>query len=76
MEVLILVCALNVAAPDCQRETAISKFYAPEPQSSYSACMMHGMLFAAQSRMVKEGTYPKIFCVPFGAPKHKVAGAQ
>jgi hypothetical protein len=64
MEVLILVCALGVSAPDCQKGSSIAQFYAPDPQESLSGCMRHGMLYAAQSRLVTPGTYSKIVCVP------------
>ncbi len=64
MEVLILVCALSVSAPDCQKHTSIASFYAPDPQESLSGCMRHGMLFASQTRLVTEGTYSKVVCVP------------
>jgi hypothetical protein len=64
MDVLILVCALSVSAPDCQRGTSIASFYAPDPQESLVGCMHHGMLFASQTRLVQPGTYPKIVCIP------------
>jgi hypothetical protein len=68
MDVLVLVCLASVAAADCQAKTAVASVYAPNPASGYSACMRTGMLYAAQSRLVTAGTYPKIMCVPPHAP--------
>ena len=39
MDVLVLVCALTVAAPDCQAETSVHRFYAPEPQLDLAGCL-------------------------------------
>jgi hypothetical protein len=73
MEALILVCALTVSAPDCQKTNAIAVFYGPEPQESLSGCLRHGTLFAASSRLVTEGTYSKIVC---GRPKKLFAKTE
>jgi hypothetical protein len=61
---LILVCALSVSAPDCQKETSIHVFYAPETQANITGCLTDGMLYASQSGLVEEGTYSKIVCKP------------
>jgi hypothetical protein len=66
MEILILVCALGVAAPDCQRETSIHSFHAPEVRAGMSGCLREGLLFAAQSELVQPGTYPKVVCISAG----------
>ncbi len=71
MEALILVCAIAVSAPDCQRESSIASFYAPEAQDSMVGCMRHGMLFASQSRIVTKGTYSKVVC---GRPAQRAIG--
>jgi hypothetical protein len=63
MEILVLVCALGVAAPDCRRETAIMSFHAPGPQADFSGCLREGLLYAAQSGLVPKDAYPKIVCV-------------
>jgi hypothetical protein len=63
MDVLILVCALTVAAPHCQSDSATDSFRAPEPQSSLAGCLREGLMYAAQSRLVGPGTYPKVVCV-------------
>jgi hypothetical protein len=62
MDILILVCALSVAAPDCQKATAQHIFHAPPSDGGMVDCMREGLLYAAQSRLVTPGTYPKIFC--------------
>jgi hypothetical protein len=64
MTILILICASSVAASDCQRDAAIHSFYAPSPQLSFTGCLREGALYAAQSRLVTEGTYFKVFCIP------------
>ncbi|RWM70646.1 MAG: hypothetical protein EOR81_32435 [Mesorhizobium sp.] len=64
MDVLILVCALTVAAPDCQRNTVIGSFYAPDPKADLAGCLREGLLYAGQSGLVTPDTYPKVFCIP------------
>jgi hypothetical protein len=60
--VLIAVCLSATPAPQCQEQTAVAWVIAPEPQSSPTGCMMHGMFYAATSRLVTEGSYAKVFC--------------
>lgn len=64
MDVLVLVCSLIVAAPDCQPSTAIHSFYTPDPKPDLAGCLREGLLYAAQSRLVMAGAYPKVFCIP------------
>jgi hypothetical protein len=64
MDILVLVCALGVAASDCQPETSVDTFHGPGPQANLAGCMREGLLFAAQSGLVVKGTYPKIACIP------------
>jgi hypothetical protein len=75
MEILILVCALATAAPDCQKDSAIHVFYAPPSPDSSAGCLRQGLLFAAQSRLVKPGTYAKVGC-RYGRPVTTVAKIQ
>ena len=63
MNALILVCMLSVSAPDCQKNTSVHTFYAPEQQDNMAGCLTHGMLYASQSDLVEPGTYSKIVCV-------------
>jgi hypothetical protein len=78
MNILILVCAITVAAPDCQKDTAIDIFYAPPPADeslSFSGCARQGMLYAAESRLVRQGNYAKVVCQA-GAGARKLAKAS
>ncbi len=67
MEVLVLVCLMSVAQPDCREGTAVANVYAPEPAASISGCFQEGMLYAASSNLVTKGTYAKIVCQPLQA---------
>jgi hypothetical protein len=62
MDILILVCVLSVAAPDCQKATAQHIFHAPPSEGSMVGCMREGLMYAAQSRLLRPGSYAKIFC--------------
>ena len=62
MEILILVCAMSVAAPDCQKATAQHVFYAPPSSASMVDCAREGLMYASQSNLVTPGNYAKIFC--------------
>jgi hypothetical protein len=68
MEIIVLVCALGVAASDCRSETSFRSFKAPEPAMTLVGCLRDGTLYAAQSGMVPEGTYAKIVCGAGGTP--------
>ena len=57
--VLIAVCLSATPAPQCQEKTAVAWVIAPEPQSSPTGCMMHGMLYAASSHLVTGGATPR-----------------
>jgi hypothetical protein len=74
MNILILVCALATSAPDCQKNTAIDMFYAPPEASDMSGCARQGLMFAAESRLVKPGNYAKVVC-QYSVPAKKVANA-
>jgi hypothetical protein len=77
MDVLVLVCALTVAAPDCQAEASVHAFYAPAPQLDFVGCLREGMMYAAQSGLVAAGTYSKIVCIPPEARRTRVTkGAE
>jgi hypothetical protein len=62
MEILILVCALSLSPPDCQRATAQHIFYAMPNSTGMAGCLRDGLFYAAQSRLVGPGSYTKIFC--------------
>jgi hypothetical protein len=61
--VLIAICAASTPVTACSSETALSWMIAPEP-GMLVACGLHGQQYAAQSRLVTEGTYVRIFCRP------------
>jgi hypothetical protein len=62
MDILILVCALSLSAPACQKDTAQHVFFAPPGGEDISGCARQGLMFAAQSRLVTPGNYAKIVC--------------
>jgi hypothetical protein len=60
--VAIAVCLLATPVHQCQKATAVSWIVAPEEPASVSGCMRHGMLYAAESRLVARDSYAKVFC--------------
>jgi hypothetical protein len=60
--VAIAVCLSTTPQVKCREPTAVAWIVAPESQSSVSGCMMHGLLYAASSRLVTAGSYAKVFC--------------
>lgn len=58
----IAICLLATPVPECQKDNSVIWIGAPEHQSSLSGCMRHGVLYAAESRLVTEGLYAKVFC--------------
>ena len=64
MSILVLVCALGVSAHDCRVETAVHKFHVPIAQRDAGVCLREGLMYAVQSGLVPEGTYPKVICGP------------
>ena len=62
--VAIAVCLSGMPITECQQPTAVSWIVAPEHPTSIAGCMRHGMLYAAESHLVTEGSYAKVFCSP------------
>jgi hypothetical protein len=60
--VAIAVCLLTTPVHQCQQANAVSWIVAPERPPSISGCMRHGMLYAAESRLVAQDSYAKVFC--------------
>jgi len=61
-QVLILVCAVDLAPAECQRETAIDIIIGPSA-SNEIMCARDGQAYVAQTPFVVAGeTYPKILC--------------
>jgi len=63
---IILICEGVVSPKDCNESVALASLIAPvsEVGAGYVGCLRSGMLYAATSHLVAEGTYPKIVCVP------------
>ena len=62
--VFVAVCLSSMPARECRQRTALDWIAAPEAQRSLTGCMRHGLLYAATSHLVIEGSYTKVFCVP------------
>lgn len=60
--VAIAVCLASTPMAACHEPTAVSWIIAPDHPASAGACMRHGMLYAASSQLVTEGSYAKVFC--------------
>lgn len=60
----IAICLIGTPPEQCQLDTAVGWLVAPERQHHYGSCFSHGQQYAAQSRLVTEETYLKIFCLP------------
>jgi hypothetical protein len=61
--VYVAVCLASMAPRDCDRATAVDWVAAPEPQPGLAECAIHGQEYAADSRLVHDGEYVKIYCV-------------
>ncbi|ADZ71361.1 hypothetical protein [Polymorphum gilvum] len=59
--VYVAVCLASTPIKDCNQNTAQDWMVAPGT-FSLSYCMVHGQKFAAESHMVRNGEYAKIFC--------------
>jgi hypothetical protein len=70
--VIIAVCLLATPASNCEQDTAAAWIIAPEHQATAGDCMRHGLLYAASSGVVIEGSYAKVFC----SAGQRTAGAQ
>jgi hypothetical protein len=60
--VAIAICLSATPVSECRDATAVSWILAPEQPDSIGGCMRHGMLYAASTNLVLEGSYAKIFC--------------
>jgi hypothetical protein len=63
----LAICMLSVPHQDCNRETSVAWIKAPDlPGRSGElpiACLRHGMMFAAESQLVVQGSYLRVLCV-------------
>lgn len=64
LEAYIAICLATIDKKDCDRTTATHYFAGVEQSEGYAGCMIHGMEFVTQSRLLKPGMYPKIWCKP------------
>ena len=60
--VAIAVCLSATPIQNCGEVNSVAWVVAPEHPTSMAGCMRHGMLYAAESRLVTEGSYAKVFC--------------
>ncbi len=60
--VAIAVCLSATPMQNCGETTSVAWIVAPEHPGSIVGCMRHGMLYAAESHLVSNGSYAKIFC--------------
>jgi hypothetical protein len=60
--VAIAVCLSTTPHIECHEPTAVAWIVSPEHPTSVSGCLMHGMLYASNSRLVTAGSYAKVFC--------------
>jgi hypothetical protein len=62
-EVLILVCASSVSAPDCQTNTALDVVHGPVVSSPIT-CGVQGQAYVAETSLASrlDGAYLKIRC--------------
>ena len=60
--VAIAVCLSATPIQTCREATSVAWVVAPEHPASIFGCMRHGMLYAAESHLVTEGSYAKVFC--------------
>jgi hypothetical protein len=70
--VAIAVCLSATPIQSCGEVNSVAWVVAPEHPNSMVGCMRHGMLYAAESRLVTEGSYAKVFCSS-GTPASKSA---
>lgn len=62
--VYIAVCLSTTPVQECNRDTAVNWMVAPEVQQGLGSCMKHGQEYAAESHLLREGDYAKIYCRP------------
>ena len=67
--VYVAICVASMSPTQCDRHTAVDWIPAPEQAQGLGMCAQTGYEFAAESNLVKAGTYPKIFCSIGGTPK-------
>jgi hypothetical protein len=68
--IFIAICSSLTPVQDCGRDNALDWIAVPnsEQPGGLAGCQATAMQFAAQTRLVKPGAYPKIFCRLEGRP--------
>jgi hypothetical protein len=74
--VAIAVCLSATPMQNCGETTSVAWIVAPEHPESIVGCMRHGMLYAAESHLVSDGSYAKIFCSQGTRVGNSTAGLQ
>jgi hypothetical protein len=61
----LAICLMSTPIKDCDRETAVSWMKVPTENDLRLPiqCMRTGLLFAAESRLVVQGSYLRVLCV-------------
>ena len=72
-DVLILVCVIGVAPPDCQRNTAIDVIRGPSASNEIT-CGRDGQAFLAGTALARnlDGAYVKIQCTRTASEQRQV----
>ena len=68
MDVVILICALGIAQPDCSVSTAEAVIRGPEATGP-AMCGLHGQAYIASTSLagyLADGHYLKLNCTPRG----------
>jgi hypothetical protein len=76
-EILILVCASSLSAPDCQTSTALDVIHGPVVSSPIS-CGVQGQAYVAETSLASrlEGAYLKIRCGHLKTAEAEVGGRR
>jgi len=70
--VFLAICLSSTPVRDCDSHSAIDWIVAPEQQQGLAACLIHGQEYAANSRLLKDGEYLKVFCTTSSIGKENV----
>lgn len=77
LQMLILVCSINLSPSDCQADTALDVIRGPKVANAME-CGMHGQAYIAQTALMTRGTgeYLKIRCTPSRAVQGPMNGRK
>ena len=60
--IFVAICVSNIAPAQCDRHTAVDWLSVTEQAEGLGMCAKTGFEYAAESNLIRRGTYPKIFC--------------